>query len=59
MEDVEVGKQLLQIKAYFDCHIFHMDDFYLQKYQRTQERYNEPGGNVDRERFKKEVGPNN
>ena len=36
-----------------------MDDFYLQEYQRTQERYNEPGGNVDRERFKKEVGPNN
>ena len=32
-----------------------MDDFYLQEYQRTQERYNEPGGNVDRERFKKEV----
>ena len=32
-----------------------MDDFYLQEYQRTQERYTEPGGNVDRERFKKEV----
>lgn len=51
------GKTTLanKLKAYFDCHIFHMDDFYLQKYQRTQERYNEPGGNVDRERFKKEV----
>ena len=35
--------------------LIHMDDFYLQEYQRTQERYNEPGGNVDRERFKKEV----
>lgn len=44
-----------KLKAYFDCHIFHMDDFYLQEYQRTRERYNEPGGNVDRERFKKEV----
>ena len=32
-----------------------MDDFYLQACQRTKERYNEPGGNVDRERFKKEV----
>lgn len=51
------GKTTLanKLKAYFDCHIFHMDDFYLQEYQRTQERYNEPGGNVDRERFKKEV----
>lgn len=51
------GKTTLanKLKAYFDCHIFHIDDFYLQEYQRTQERYNEPGGNVDRERFKKEV----
>lgn len=51
------GKTTLanKLKAYFDCHIFHMDDFYLQVYQRTKERYNEPGGNVDRERFKKEV----
>ena len=51
------GKTTLanKLKAYFDCHIFHMDDFYLQEYQRTQERYNEPGGNVDRERLKKEV----
>lgn len=51
------GKTTLanKLKEYLDCHIFHMDDFYLQEYQRTQERYNEPGGNVDRERFKKEV----
>lgn len=51
------GKTTLanKLKAYFDCHIFHMDDFYLQEYQRTYVRYNEPGGNVDRERFKKEV----
>ena len=51
------GKTTLanKLKAYLDCHIFHMDDFYLQASQRTQERYNEPGGNVDRERFKKEV----
>lgn len=51
------GKTTLanKLKEYLDCHIFHMDDFYLQACQRTQERYNEPGGNVDRERFKKEV----
>ena len=51
------GKTTLanKLKEYLDCHIFHMDDFYLQTCQRTKERYNEPGGNVDRERFKKEV----
>lgn len=51
------GKTTLanKLKEYLNCHIFHMDDFYLQVYQRTKERYNEPGGNVDRERFKKEV----
>ena len=51
------GKTTLanKLKTYLDCHIFHMDDFYLQDYQRTKERFNEPGGNVDRERFKKEV----
>ena len=38
-----------------DAVVFHMDDFYLQKHQRTEERYNEPGGNVDRERFLEEV----
>ena len=35
--------------------LFHMDDFYLQPHQRTAERLAEPGGNVDRERFLKEV----
>ena len=51
------GKTTLanKLKEYLNCHIFHMDDFYLQASQRTQERYHEPGGNVDRERFKKEV----
>ena len=34
-----------------DAVVFHMDDFYLQKHQRIEERYNEPGGNVDRERW--------
>lgn len=35
--------------------VFHMDDFFLQPWQRTSERLNEPGGNVDRERFLAEV----
>lgn len=38
-----------------DATIFHMDDFYLQGRQRTYERFNEVGGNVDYERFAKEV----
>lgn len=39
----------------FDCNIFHMDDFFLQNHQRTRERFAEPGGNVDYERFAQEV----
>lgn len=35
--------------------IVHMDDFFLQKEQRTIERLNEIGGNIDYERFNKEV----
>lgn len=38
-----------------DATIFHMDDFYLQGRQSTYERLNEVGGNVDYERFAKEV----
>ncbi|MCF0259643.1 MAG: AAA family ATPase [Erysipelotrichaceae bacterium] len=33
----------------------HLDDFYLQPFQRTPQRYAEPGGNLDRERLLKEV----
>lgn len=35
--------------------LIHMDDFYLQPYQRTPERYRQPGENVDHERFLEEV----
>lgn len=35
--------------------VIHMDDFFLRPEQRTPERYAEPGGNVDRERFLTEV----
>ena len=35
--------------------IIHMDDFFLRPEQRTQERLNTPGGNIDYERFIEEV----
>lgn len=35
--------------------VVHMDDFFLQPHQRTKERLNEPGGNVDYERVEAEV----
>lgn len=37
------------------CNIIHTDDFYLQSFQRTEKRYAEPGGNLDRERLADEV----
>ena len=37
--------------------VIHMDDFFLQPHQRTQERLSEAGGNLDRERFASEVIP--
>jgi len=37
------------------CAVVHMDEFFLRPEQRTLERYAEPGGNVDRERFLEEV----
>ena len=39
----------------YDCNVFHMDDFFLRPQQRTAERYAQPGGNVDYERFQEEV----
>ena len=38
-----------------NTYVIHMDDFYLQDFQRTEERLNEVGGNLDYERFKEEV----
>jgi len=51
------GKTTLaaRLAAVYDCNIFHMDDFFLQAHQRTPERFAEPGGNVDYERFREEV----
>lgn len=39
----------------FSAQLFHMDDFFLRPEQRTPQRYAEPGGNVDRERFLEQV----
>ncbi len=51
------GKSTLaeELKNALSCNVFHMDDFFLRPEQRTDERYAEPGGNVDRERFYEEV----
>lgn len=38
-----------------DTNLIHMDDFFLRPEQRTKERLLKPGGNVDYERFEKEV----
>lgn len=43
------------LQGELSCNVFHMDDFFLRPEQRTQERLNTPGGNVDYERFLKEV----
>ncbi len=51
------GKTTLSklLESIYDCNIFHMDDFFLRKEQRTKERYAEIGGNIDYERFMDEV----
>lgn len=46
------------IKQMYDCNVIHTDDFFLQPYQRTQNRLTEVGGNIDYERFKLEVVDN-
>lgn len=43
------------LEEIYDCNLFHMDDFFLRPEQRTPERFAEPGGNVDYERFKEEI----
>jgi len=41
----------------YEAPVVHMDDFFLRPEQRTKERYAEPGGNFDRERFLSDVSP--
>ena len=51
------GKTTLgeMLKEIYGCTVLHMDDFFLRPEQRTKERYEEVGGNIDRERFLSEV----
>ena len=51
------GKSTLAnaLQAELGCSVFHMDDFFLRPEQRTNERLNTPGENVDHERFYKEI----
>ncbi len=51
------GKTTLasMLEKVYDCTVFHMDDFFLRPEQRTEARFAEAGGNVDRERFLEEV----
>ena len=48
-----LAKELSQ--EYNNAPIFHADDFFLLPELRTEERLNEPGGNIHYERMKKEV----
>ena len=47
-----VGRYLSHL---YDCNLFHMDDFFLPSAKRTPQRLAAVGGNIDSERFKKEV----
>lgn len=51
------GKSFLacRIADRYDCNVFHMDDFFLPPEKKTADRLAEAGGNVDRERFLKEI----
>ena len=51
------GKSTLgnRLKDMWNANLFHMDDFFLRPEQRTPERYQTPGENVDHERFLEEV----
>ena len=51
------GKTTLSemLKDLYDCTVFHMDDFFLQPYQKTPDRFEKAGGNIDWERFRSEV----
>lgn len=45
------------LTAIFPAAAVHMDDFFLQSFQRTPQRLAEPGGNLDYERFLAQVVP--
>lgn len=43
------------LKEKTGCNVIHADDFFLRKEQRTKQRLEEPGGNIDYERLEAEV----
>lgn len=43
------------LQSIYGGRVIHMDDFFLQPEQRSKERLLEPGGNIDYERFEREV----
>ncbi len=43
------------LQSVYGCPVLHIDDFFLQPHQRTPARLAEIGGNLDYERFAKEV----
>lgn len=51
------GKSTLgaRLAAIYGCPLIHMDDFFLLPADRTPQRLAQPGGNVDHERFDREV----
>jgi len=51
------GKSMLaaHLQKACGCNVIHMDHFFLRTEQRSAKRLEEPGGNVDYERFLKEV----
>ena len=53
------GKSTLasELAEEFDGQVIHMDDFFLRPEQRTKERFETPGENVDHERMMEEVFP--
>lgn len=51
------GKTTLaaRLERMYGATVVHMDDFFLRPEQRSAQRLREPGGNVDHERFAREV----
>ncbi len=51
------GKSTLaaSLSELYGAPVLPMDDFFLQPHQRTPERFAQPGGNIDHERFAQEV----
>jgi uridine kinase len=44
-----------KLGALLHANVFHMDDYFLQPHMRTPERLAQPGGNVDAERFLRDI----